>query len=170
MIKKNYAGCLNYVLRLVCSWGKIHSLNFRYPREQRSYVSSNIKKLVLGGLVAGVVWSMTAPQAEAFHHRRWGCSAARGVRTAAQAGIIPAVAAGVPAAAARVVRGVARADRAAAGILAAAAGVPAVAAPVAAGAVAPAVARVAIAFSRFPPPAAPVAPAPAPGAPANRPR
>ena len=35
----------------------------------------NVKKLVLGSLVAGIAWSMTAPQADAFwHHRRWGSS------------------------------------------------------------------------------------------------
>jgi len=35
----------------------------------------NVKKFVLAALVAGFVWSMTAPQADAFwHHRRWGSS------------------------------------------------------------------------------------------------
>ncbi len=35
----------------------------------------NVKKLVLGSLIAGIAWSMTAPQADAFwHHRRYGSS------------------------------------------------------------------------------------------------
>lgn len=35
----------------------------------------NVKKLALGVVIAGVAWSMTAPQADAFwHHRRWGSS------------------------------------------------------------------------------------------------
>ena len=34
----------------------------------------NVKKLVLCSLVAGFAWSMTAPQADAFWHRRGGSS------------------------------------------------------------------------------------------------